>query len=67
MDGHGSNGHLVSNYIKDKIIQYLTDISFYFKKIKPKEKKPLEYPENILELITKKLEKKRLPKNKRLL
>lgn len=58
MDGHGSNGHLVSNYIKDKIIQYLTDISFYFKKIKPKEKKPLEYPENILELITKKLEKK---------
>ena len=57
MDGHGSNGHLVSNFIKDKIIQNFTDISFYFKKIKPKENTPLEYPKNILELILKKLKK----------
>ena len=57
MDGHGSNGHFVSNFIKDKIIQYFNDISFYFKKIKPKEKSSLIYPENILELVLKKLKK----------
>jgi len=57
MDGHGSNGHLVSNFIKEKIIQNFTDISFYFKKIKQKDSTPLEYPENILELILKKLKK----------
>ena len=57
MDGHGSNGHFVSNFIKEKIIQYFTDISFYFNKIKPKEKTPLIYPDNILDLISKKLKK----------
>ena len=62
MDGHGSNGHLVSNFIKDKIIQNFTDISFYFKKIKQKEGTPLEYPENILELILKKLKKNNFQK-----
>ena len=51
MDGHGSNGHLVSNYIKDKIIENFTNISYYFKKLKSKEKSNLEYPENILDLI----------------
>ena len=56
MDGHGSNGHLVSNYIKKKIIQNLNNISFYFHKIieTPTTK---EYPDNILELIKNKLEK----------
>ena len=57
MDGHGSNGHLVSNFIKDNIIKYFNDISFYFKKIKPKEKSSIIYPENILDLIFKKLTK----------
>ena len=57
MDGHGSNGHLVSNFIKDNIIKYFNDISFYFKKIKPKEKTSIIYPENILDLIYKKLKK----------
>ena len=57
MDGHGSNGHLVSNFIKDNIIKYFNDISFYFKKIKPKEKSSIIYPENILDLIFKKLKK----------
>ena len=57
MDGHGSNGHLVSNFIKDNIIKYFNDISFYFKKIKPKEKSSIIYPENILDLIYKKLKK----------
>ena len=57
MDGHGSNGHLVSNFIKDNIIKYFSDISFYFKKIKPKEKSSIIYPENILDLIFKKLKK----------
>ena len=57
MDGHGSNGHLVSNFIKDNIIKYFSDISFYFKKIKPKEKTSIIYPENILDLIYKKLKK----------
>ena len=57
MDGHGSNGHLVSNYIKEKIIKYFNDISFYFEKIKPKEKASLIYPDNILDLIHKKLKK----------
>ena len=33
MDGHGSNGHHVSNYIKEKIIQNFNNISFYFRKI----------------------------------
>ena len=57
MDGHGSNGHLVSNFIKDNIIKYFNDISFYFKKVKPKEKSSIIYPENILDLIYKKLKK----------
>ena len=57
MDGHGSNGHLVSNYIKENIIKYFNDISFYFKKIKQKEKSSLIYPENILDIILKKLQK----------
>ena len=57
MDGHGSNGHLVSNYIKENIIKYFNDISFYFKKIKTKEKSSLIYPENILDIILKKLQK----------
>lgn len=56
MDGHGSNGHLVSKYIKDKIIQYLNNITFYFKKISNKINTK-EFPDNILELIKKKLEK----------
>ena len=56
MDGHGSNGHLVSKYIKDKIIQYLNNITFYFKKISNKINTN-EFPDNILELIKKKLEK----------
>ena len=55
MDGHGSNGHLVSNFIKENIIKYFNDITFYFKKIKPKEKTSIIYPENILDLILKKL------------
>jgi hypothetical protein len=45
MDGHGSNGHLVSNFIKDKIIENFTNISYYFKKLKSKETSNLEYPE----------------------
>ena len=48
MDGHGSNGHLVSNYIKEKIIKNFNDISFYFHKIITKPNAS-EYPENILE------------------
>ena len=56
MDGHGSNGHLVSKYIKDKIIQNLNNINFYFKKISNKINTK-EYPANVLELIKKKLEK----------
>ena len=55
MDGHGSNGHLVSNFIKENIVKYFNDITFYFKKIKPKEKATIIYPENILDLILKKL------------
>ena len=57
MDGHGSNGHLVSNFIQENIIKYFNDISFYFKKIKSKEKSSLIYPENILDIILKKLQK----------
>ena len=64
MDGHGSNGHLVSNYIKENIIKYFNDISFYFKKIKPKDKTSLIYPENILDLILKKLQKNNFQKIK---
>ena len=56
MDGHGSNGHLVSNYIKEKIIKNFNDISFYFHKIITKPNAS-EYPENILELIKNKLTK----------
>ena len=63
MDGHGSNGHLVSNYIKEKIIQNLNNISFYFKKLSNKSTK-IEYPENILELIKNKLEKNNYKKIK---
>ena len=64
MDGHGSNGHLVSNFIKDKINQYFNDITFYFRKIKPKDKLLLKYPDNILDLILKKLEKNNYQKIK---
>ena len=56
MDGHGSNGHLVSNYIKEKIIQNFCNISFYFNKIITKPNAS-EYPDNILELIKKNLTK----------
>ena len=56
MDGHGSNGHLVSNYIKEKIIQNFNNISFYFHKIK-NNLSSNEYPENILDLIVKNLKK----------
>ena len=63
MDGHGSNGHLVSNFIKQKIILYFNDISFYFKKIKNKSK-DIVFPENILELIKKKLTKNNYQKLK---
>ena len=63
MDGHGSNGHLVSNYIKEKIIQNLNNISFYFKKLSNKSTN-IEYPENILELIKNKLEKNNYKKIK---
>ena len=63
MDGHGSNGHLVSNFIKQKIILYFNDISFYFKKIKNKPK-DIVFPENILELIKKKLTKNNYQKLK---
>ena len=61
MDGHGSNGHHVSNYIKDKIIQHFNNITFYFKKIK-KKSEDCEYPENILDLIKKKLKKNNFQK-----
>lgn len=54
MDGHGSNGHYVSNYIKEKIIQNFNNISFYFRKI-TNNIDTTEYPENILELIKHKL------------
>ena len=64
MDGHGSNGHLVSNFIKDKIIENFTNISYYFKKIKSKETSNLEYPDNILDIIFKKLSKNNFQKLK---
>ena len=56
MDGHGSNGHLVSNYIKEKIIQNFNNISFNFHKIK-NIPPTIEFPENILDLIVKNLKK----------
>ena len=56
MDGHGSNGHYVSNYIKEKIIENFNNISFYFHKI-AKITKIEEYPEDILDLIKKNLKK----------
>lgn len=56
MDGHGSNGHLVSNYIKERIIQNFNNISFYFHKI-ANNSLTIEYPENILDLIVKSLKK----------
>ena len=56
MDGHGSNGHYVSNYIKEKIIQNFNNISFYFHKI-TNNLNMKDYPENILELIKNKLKK----------
>jgi serine/threonine protein phosphatase PrpC len=63
MDGHGSNGHHISNYIKEKIYQYLNNISFYFHKI---TNTPMseEYPEDILELIKKTLTKNNFQKIK---
>ena len=64
MDGHGSNGHLVSNYIKDKIIENFTKISYYFKKLKSKETSNLEYPENILDKIFNILKKNNFQKIK---
>ena len=64
MDGHGSNGHLVSNFIKDKIIENFTNISYYFKKIKSKETSNLEYPENILDIIFNILKKNNFQKIK---
>ena len=32
MDGHGSNGHLVSNFVKEKVQEYFGDINLYKKK-----------------------------------
>ena len=32
MDGHGSNGHLVSNFVKEKVIEYFSDRKLYKKK-----------------------------------
>ena len=32
MDGHGSNGHLVSNFVKEKIMEYFGDKKIYKKK-----------------------------------
>ena len=63
MDGHGSNGHHISNYIKEKIYQYLNNISFYFHKI---TNAPIseEYPENILDLLKKILTKNNFQKIK---
>ena len=63
MDGHGSNGHLVSNYIKEKIIQNLNNISFYFTKLS-NTSAIKEYPNNILELIKNKLVKNNYKKIK---
>ena len=63
MDGHGSNGHQVSKYIKDKIIQNFNNISFYFSKIANTSNNQ-EYPENILELIKNKLTKNNFKKIK---
>ena len=63
MDGHGSNGHYISNYIKEKIIQNFNNISFYFHKITNKFNIK-EYPENILELIKKNLTKNNYQKIK---
>jgi len=37
MDGHGSNGHLVSNFVKDKIEKYFNDIKTYRQKKKLKK------------------------------
>ena len=37
MDGHGSNGHLVSNFVKDKIDKYFNDIKTYRQKKKLKK------------------------------
>ena len=37
MDGHGSNGHLVSNFVKDKIEKYFNDIKTYRQKNKLKK------------------------------
>ena len=31
MDGHGSNGHLVSNFVKDRIKEYFNDKKIYKK------------------------------------
>ena len=63
MDGHGSNGHLISKYIKEKITQNLNNISFYFKKLS-KTSSNIKYPDNILELIKNKLEKNNYKKIK---
>ena len=63
MDGHGSNGHYVSNYIKEKIIENFNNISFYFHKI-TKVPKISEYPEDILDLIKKNLKKNNFQKIK---
>ena len=32
MDGHGSNGHLASNFVKDRIKEYFSDIKIYKKR-----------------------------------
>lgn len=32
MDGHGSNGHLVSNFVKEKIEEYFNDRKIYKQK-----------------------------------
>ena len=40
MDGHGSNGHLVSNFVKNKVKEYFSNPKIY--KIKKNEKENLE-------------------------
>ena len=42
MDGHGSNGHLVSNFVKDKIEKYFTDKKIYKIKKLQKETSSIE-------------------------
>ena len=42
MDGHGSNGHLASNFVKDRIKEYFSDIKIYKKRRSKKSFSSLE-------------------------